>query len=70
MIKSLEAFRAQERRVTKVMKASAETILTLKNRELIHFGYLRRGFVEKELIHDTEINSCIDTRFLFTLYDI
>ena len=32
---------------------SAESILTLKNRELIHFGFWLRGFVEKELIHDT-----------------
>ena len=32
---------------------SAEMILTLENRELIHFGFLRRGFVEKELIHNT-----------------
>ena len=36
-----------------LVQTSAETILTLKNRESIHFGFLRRGFVEKELIHDT-----------------
>ena len=34
---------------------SAETTLTLKNSELIHFGFFRRGFVEKESIHDTQI---------------
>ena len=32
---------------------SAESIPTLKNRELIHFGFLLRGFVEKESTHDT-----------------
>ena len=32
---------------------SAESIPTLKNRESIHFGFLLRGFVEKELIHIT-----------------
>ena len=32
---------------------SAETILTLKTCESIHFGFFRRGFVEKESIHDT-----------------
>ena len=32
---------------------SAESIPTLKNRESIHFGFLLRGFVEKELIHDS-----------------
>ena len=33
---------------------SAESILTLKNRESIHFCFLLRGFLEKkELIHDT-----------------
>ena len=49
--------------------SSAETILTLKNRELIHFGILRQGFVEKESNHDTRIDSCIDTQFIFTFYD-
>ena len=34
------------------MRDSAESIPTLKNREWIHFGFLLRGFVEKELIHD------------------
>ena len=33
--------------------ASSESIPTLKNRESIHFGFLLRGFVEKESIHDT-----------------
>ena len=32
---------------------SAESIPTLKNRESIHFGFLLRGFVEKESINDT-----------------
>ena len=32
---------------------SAESILTLKNCEWIHFGFLLRGFVQKELIHDS-----------------
>ena len=32
---------------------SAESIPTLKNRESIHFGFLLRGFVEKESIYDT-----------------
>ena len=48
---------------------SAETTQTLKNCELIHFGFLRRTFLEKESIHDTQMDSCIDTRFIFTLYD-
>ena len=30
---------------------SAESIPTLKNRELIHFGFLLIGFVDKESIH-------------------
>ena len=47
------------------LATSAETILTLKNSELINFGFLRRGFVVKESIHDTQI----DTRFIFTPYD-
>ena len=55
--------------VNSVLLISAETILTLKNRELIHFGFLRRGFVGKESIHDTQIDSFINTRFIFTLYD-
>ena len=50
-----------------VIVSSAETILTLKNCESIHFGILRRGFVEKESIHDSQIVSCIDTRFIFTI---
>ena len=37
--------------------SSAKLILTLKNRKLIHFGFLLRGFVEKEWIHDTRIYS-------------
>ena len=53
----------------KLICTSAETILTLRNHESIHFGILRRGFVEKESVHDTRIDSCIDTRFIFTLYD-
>ena len=36
---------------------SAESIPTLKNRESIHFGFWLRGFVKKELIHDTRIDS-------------
>ena len=52
-----------------IISTSAETILTLKNCELIHFGILRQGFVEKESILGTRIDSCIDTRFIFTLYD-
>ena len=35
------------------VRTSAETILTLKNHELIHFGFLIRGFDEKDSIHDT-----------------
>ena len=35
------------------IESTAESILTLKNRESIHFGFLLRGFVEKESIHDT-----------------
>ena len=34
-------------------RTSAESIPTLNNRESIHFGFLLRGFVEKESIHDT-----------------
>ena len=32
---------------------SAESIPTLKNCESFHFGFLLRGFVEKESIHGT-----------------
>ena len=39
-------------------------ILTLKNRELIHFGFLRRGFVEKEWIQV----SIHDSFLLFTIH--
>ena len=35
------------------VKISAEPILTLKNRELIHFSFLLRGFVAKESILDS-----------------
>ena len=38
---------------------SAESIQTLKNRESIHFGFLLRVFVEKELIHETWIDSLL-----------
>ena len=34
---------------SKDVSFSAGTILTLKNRESIHFGFLRRGFVEKRI---------------------
>ena len=34
-------------------RTSAESIPTLNNHESIHFGFLLRGFVEKESIHDT-----------------
>ena len=37
------------------VKFSADTILTLKNGELIHFGFLMGGFGEKELIHEHEL---------------
>ena len=40
-------------RVGRAGWTSAETILTLKNRESIYFGFKRKGIVEKELIHDT-----------------
>ena len=39
--------------VARLNQSSAKLILTLKNRELIHFGFLLRGFVAKEFIHDT-----------------
>ena len=39
--------------------SSAESITTLKNRESIHFGFLLRGFVEKESIQDTWIDSSL-----------
>ena len=38
--------------VARLNQSSAKLILTLKNRELIHFGFLLRGFVE-ESIHDS-----------------
>ena len=44
-----------------VILTSAESILTLKNRESIHFDFLLRGFVEKESIHDSWIDSWIDS---------
>ena len=39
--------------VARLNQSSAKLILTLKNRELIHFGFLLRGFVAKVFIHDT-----------------
>ena len=42
-----------------LLSSSAESIMTLKNRESIHFGFLLRGFVEKESIHDTWIDSLL-----------
>ena len=42
---------------TVCIRISAESIPTLKNRESIHFDFLLRGFVEKESIHGSLINS-------------
>ena len=39
------------------LSCSAEPILTLKNRELIHFGIFSQRLSEKELIHITLIDS-------------
>ena len=44
-----------------VLLLSAESILTLKNRESIHFGSFLRGFVKKESIHDTWVKSWVDS---------
>ena len=41
------------------LSVSAESIPTLKNRESIHFDFLLRGFVEKESIHDSWIDSLL-----------
>ena len=49
------------------LQTGAEMILNLKNHELIHFCFLRRGFVGKEAVHDTQIDSCINTQLIFTL---
>ena len=40
---------------------SAQSILTLKNRESIHFGISSHRLSEKESIHDTWINSWTDS---------
>ena len=42
-----------------VLTHSAESIPTLKNHESIHFDFLLRGFVEKESIHDSWIDSLL-----------
>ena len=39
-----------------MIETNAESILTLKNRESIHFGLFGQRFREKESIHDTCIS--------------
>ena len=56
--------------LTNKLLFSAESIPTLKNRELIHFAFLLRGFVEKESIHDTHESIHKSILYYIMIHDV